>query len=1156
MGTLLDLLRERVVVFDGAMGTQIHAADLDLDEYWGQEGNSEVLNLSRPDVIGQIHANYFAAGADCVETNTFGANLVVQAEYDFADKVHELNVAAARIAREAASSFTDKPRFVVGSIGPGTKLPTLGNATFAELERSYTIQVDGLMEGGVDALIIETCQDLLQTKTAIAACQTAFAKFGRKVPLIVQVTIETTGTMLVGSDISAALASLEPYREIDVVGLNCATGPVEMLEHVRYLTRHSRRPVSVQPNAGLPEIRDGATYYPLQPKELVSHLETFVDEFGVSIVGGCCGTTPEYIRGVSGSMSGRTPKARTPDFVPSASSLYTAQPFAQDNSVFVIGERCNTNGSRKFKELIAADDFESMVRVASHQVREGAHALDVCVDFTGRNGVPDMEEVGTRFATQVTLPLVVDSTEPPVIEAAFRHLGGRPILNSINLEEGTGPETRLAQNLALARKYGAAVIAGAIEEKGQATTADWKLDVCRRLLDVCLEAGLEPHDVIYDTLALPISTGMEEARRYGIETLDSIERVKKELPGTFTALGISNVSFGLNPAGRQVLNSVYLDEAVKRGLDMAIVSPAQILPLARIPEEQREVALEVIYDKRREGYDPLQRYLELFEGASVNATATADELATLPLEERLARRIVDAARKGLEEDLTAALEVKPALDIVNDWLLEGMKVVSARFGSGEMQLPFVLQSAETMKKAVAFLEPHMEKTSDAGKGTLVLATVKGDVHDIGKNLVDIILSNNGYTVINIGIKQAIADIISAAEEHKADAIGMSGLLVKSTLVMRENLEELNRRTLQTPVLLGGAALTRSYVEHDLRAVYGGDVFYGKDAFEGLRHMDAIMAFKRGETTVTAVAAAPARRKASSRTEARGSSSTERSPEVSLDVDVPTAPFFGTRVVKGIPIPEIAKWLNRTALFRGRWQYSRRKGQTIEQYTDFLANDVESILREGLARCVEEQILQPAVVYGYFRVRSEGNDLVVLREDGSEWVRWTLPRQPAGRKLAIPDFFRGDGTDVLPVHLVTMGSKISDVAQELFESDNYTDYLHLHGLGVEMAEALAEMWHARIREELGIGADDAPTMDEIFKQGYRGSRYSFGYPACPDLEGHVQLFELLEPGRIGVDLSDEFQLVPEQSTSALIVHHPQAKYFTIQRSAEPETADLG
>ncbi len=1151
MPSLLDLLRERVVVFDGAMGTQIHAADLSLDDYWGQEGNSEILNLSRPDVIAQIHANYLEAGADCIETNAFGANLVVQAEYDVAERLHEISVAAGRIAKEVASSYDS--RFVVGNLGPGTKLPTLGNTTFGELERSYTIEVEGLVEGGVDALIIETCQDLLQTKAAIAACQNVFRSTGRKLPLIVQVTIETTGQMLVGSDISAALATLEPYPEIDVVGLNCATGPVEMIEHVRYLTRHSRRPVSVQPNAGLPEIRDGATYYPLQPDEFVKHLTTFVDEFGVSVVGGCCGTTPEYTKHIAEAMKGRAPKARTPEHIPAASSLYSAQPFGQDTSVFVIGERCNTNGSRKFKELIANDDFDATVRVAGAQVREGSHALDVCVDFTGRDGVPDMTQVAARFATQVTLPLVVDSTEPAVIEAAFKHLGGRAILNSINLEEGTGDDSRLMQNLALARKYGAAVVAGAIEEKGQATTAEWKLDVCRRLLETCVEAGLEAHDVIFDTLALPISTGMEEARRYGIETLDSIEAVKRELPGTFTVLGVSNVSFGLNPAGRQVLNSVYLDEAVKRGLDMAIVSPAQILPLSRIGDEQRAVALDVIYDRRRDGYDPLARFLELFEGASLSKTATADELAHLPLDERLARRIVDAARKGLEEDLAAALEVKPALEIVNDWLLNGMKVVSDLFGSGEMQLPFVLQSAETMKQAVAYLEPHMEKTSEGGKGTLVLATVKGDVHDIGKNLVDIILSNNGYSVINIGIKQAITDIIAAAEEHKADAIGMSGLLVKSTLVMRENLEELNRRELaRYPVLLGGAALTRSYVEHDLREVYEGDVFYGRDAFEGLRVMDAIMAHKRGETTTTAVAAAPARRKASSRAEIRGSTSTKRSD--AIDVVAPLeAPFYGTRIVKGLPVPDVAKWLNHTALFRGRWQYQRRKGQTIEEYTEFLQTEVEGTLRALLARCIEEQIFQPAVVYGYFRVKPDGNDLVVLKDDGTEWVRWTFPRQPEGRELAIPDFFAKEG-DTLGLQLVTMGSKVSEESQRLFEQDKYTDYLHLHGLGVEMAEALAELWHARMRDELGIASDDGKSMDELFKQGYRGSRYSFGYPACPDLEGHVGLFELLEPQRIGVELSEEFQLVPEQSTSALIVHHPQAKYFTIMKTREPVAGD--
>ena len=1152
MADLLTTLRNRVLIFDGAMGTQIQAADLSLDDFWNKEGNSEVLNLSKPDVIADIHARYLQAGADAVETNTFGGNLVVQGEYEMADQVYELNLTGAKIAKEVAASFTDRPRWVIGSIGPGTKLPSLGHATFDELEASYALQSRGLIEGGSDALIIETCQDMLQVKTAVAGAVAAFEQTGRKLPLIVQVTIETTGTMLLGTEIAAALTALEPFDAIDVIGINCATGPVEMTEHVRFLCQSSRKFVSVLPNAGLPELRQGKPFYPLTPEEFVRHHSVFVKEFGTNIAGGCCGTTPEHIKLLADTLGGTAPKDRSDaSLEPGSASLYVAQPFHQETSFLVIGERCNVQGSRKFKELVGNEDFDSTVRVAKDQTREGAHALDVSVDFTGRDGVADMAEVISRFRTQVTLPIVLDSTEPQVIEAGLKLLGGRAVINSINLEEGEGDDTRLMRNLALAKKFGAACVALAIDERGQATTKEWKLEVCKRLVDLAREhGGLRPEDLIFDTLVFPITTGMEEQRRAGVETLEAIKAVKEEIPGAFTSLGISNVSFGISPAGRQVLNSVFLHEAVQHGLDAAIVSPAQILPMSRIDERQREVALDIIYDRRRAGYDPLQIYIALFEGVD-STRATKEDLSHLPLEERLKRRIIDGEREGLEADLDEALTKRPALEIINTHLLDGMKVVGDLFGSGEMQLPFVLQSAETMKAAVAHLEPHMEKAGDGGKGKIVLATVKGDVHDIGKNLVDIILTNNGYTVFNIGIKQPITSIIEAAEREGADVIGLSGLLVKSTVVMREDLEELNRRELHGyPVLLGGAALTRSYVEDDLRALYKGKVFYGRDAFEGLHTMDALMAEKRGEKAVEA-APKPKRVRASVAV-------TERDPipersEVAVDVPVPAAPFLGSRIVKGLNTLEIASYLNKTALFRGQWQFRPKKGQPREEYDAFIEAEAEPVFRSTLDRCISEGLLVPAVVYGYFEAQSEGDDLIVYdpTDAGREAVRFTFPRQPRGRFLNIADFFRPVSSgerDTVAFHVVTMGSKISERAAELFEANEYREYLYLHGLGVEMAEALAEFWHKRIREELGVAGDDSADVAGLFDQGYRGSRYSFGYPACPNLEDQKQIFDLLDPERIGVALSEEFQLQPEQSTSAIIVHHPEAKYFSVGRPA--------
>jgi 5-methyltetrahydrofolate--homocysteine methyltransferase len=1140
-------LRERVVVFDGAMGTMLQAAGLTLDDYDGKEGCSEILCVTRPDVVKGIHAAYFEAGADAVETNSFGSSAIVLAEYDIAERVVELNQVAAALAREVADGFQadGRPRWVVGSIGPGTKLPTLGHTTYDTLEATYGDQAFGLLQGGADVLLVETCQDLLQVKAAVAGAFAGMRRAGRRVPLMTQVTVETTGQMLLGSDIAAALTAIEPLG-VDVIGMNCATGPAEMGEHLRHLSQHARTALSCLPNAGLPELRDGRPWYPLTPKELAEAHVRFTAEFGLNVVGGCCGTTPEHIRQVVEALSGHTPAARQPVWEPSLSSLYQSVTLDQDITYLTVGERCNANGSRKFRDLMLEGDLDGMVQVAKEQIREGAHVLDVCVDYVGRAGAPDMDVLAERLAQQSTAPLMLDSTQADVIEAGLKRLGGRAIINSINLEDG---EARMDAVCPMARRYGAALVALLIDEEGQARDVEWKLRIAHRIHDLATgKHGLAPQDLVFDALTFPLGSGQEDLRGDAIATIEAIRRIKAELPGVRTILGVSNVSFGLAPAARQVLNSVFLHEAREAGLDAAIVSPARILPMHRIEEEQREVALDLIYDRRRDGYDPLQRFMALFEGKQATRTSTAEDLAELPIEQRLQRRIVDGVRDGLEADLQEAMHTREPLAIVNEVLLAGMKTVGDLFGAGEMQLPFVLQSAEVMKTAVAALEPYMEKADQGGKGRVVLATVKGDVHDIGKNLVDIILTNNGYTVHNIGIKQPIATIIDKAEEVGADAIGMSGLLVKSTIVMRDNLEELNARGLASyPVLLGGAALNRTYVEGDLRQVYKGRVFYCRDAFAGLRVMDQLRSER--EQGIQAVKE-PVRAPRVAPVKPRGPapappevSELARS-EVATDVPVPTAPFLGeARVVKGIPVRDLVPYLNESALFRGQWQLRPVGGKEGWRHT--LETEARPRLRALLDEAIASQILRPAVVYGYFPCNGDGNDVVVWDGDGRERVRFSFPRQRRDRRLCIADFFRPISSgepDVIGMHVVTMGLAASEATAKLFADNRYREYLELHGVTVEMAEALAEYWHQRVRQELGIAGDDAADMEDLFDQGYRGSRYSFGYPACPDLEEQTKLFELLRPERIGVELSEEFQLHPEQSTSAIIVHHPEAKYF--------------
>jgi len=1155
-GLLRRTLSERVVIADGAMGTMLQAANPSLADFENHEGCNEVLNISRPDIVRSVHNEYLAAGVDAIETNTFGANWSNLADYGIEDRIYELAYAGGKIAREAADAFStpEKPRFVLGSMGPGTKLPSLGHTTYENLKTAYYTAAKGLADSGCDALLVETSQDLLQVKAAVNGSRQAINEATHDIVLIAQVTVETTGTMLMGSEIGAALNALEPMG-IDIIGLNCATGPAEMSEHLRYLSKNSKVAISVMPNAGLPQLGPNGATYPLSPAELATALDGFVTDYGISLVGGCCGTTPAHLASVVEKMDKREFTKRSPALEPGASSLYQYVPFRQDQTYLAIGERTNANGSRAFRDALLAEDWEKCVEIARDQIRDGAHMLDLSVDYVGRDGAADMSQIASRFATASTLPIVLDSTEPAVLKAGLEHLGGRCVINSVNYEDGDGPTSRFVKIMPLVKEHGASVVALTIDEEGQARDAEWKLRVARRLInDLHDNWGMNIGDILIDCLTFPIATCQEETRKDGIETIEAIKRLKIEFPEVQTTLGVSNVSFGLNPAARVVLNSVFLHECVQAGLDSAIVHPSKITPMARIDERQKQVALDLVYDRRTfDGeectYDPLQEFLQLFDGVELatSKNARAEALAALPLFDRLQRRIIDGEKVGLEDDLKAAMEQgTPPLEIINSHLLEGMKVVGELFGKGEMQLPFVLQSAEVMKTAVALLEPFMEKTGDEGRGTMLLATVRGDVHDIGKNLVDIILTNNGYRVVNIGIKQTINQIIDGATESNADAIGMSGLLVKSTVIMKENLEELTARGLDQrwPIVLGGAALTRAYVEQDLASMFPGEVRYARDAFEGLRLMDSIMAVKRGEEGAS-LPPLRERRVANTRIKAEEVPVDTRRSDVASDNSIPTPPFFGSRVIKGIQLSDYAGMLDERALFVGQWGLKGNRGE----YETMVETEGRPRLRALINQVQSQGWLNAAVVYGYFPCYSEGNDLVILHhegeEKGKERIRFTFPRQSRDRRLCISDFFASKDsgkTDVVAFHVVTMGSTVSEAAAKLFAENNYREYLELHGLSVQLTEALAEHWHARMREELQVKAEDSSDLQGILDQGYRGSRYSFGYPACPDLEQQVQLCELLDPGRIGVEISEEFQLHPEQSTSAIIVHHPEAKYF--------------
>jgi 5-methyltetrahydrofolate--homocysteine methyltransferase len=1180
--------REKVLLFDGGMGSMLQTYHLTEDDFEGLEGCNEILVKTRPQVVQEIHAAYYEAGADVVETDSFGSTSIVLAEYDIADQAYDLSFRAAKIAREVAQDFTlnrgeRRPRYVAGSIGPTTKLPTLGHIGYDELKASYITQVQGLVDGGADILLIETCQDLLQTKAAIAAVHAVRKKLNRYIPTMAQVTIETTGTMLVGTDISAVVTALQPY-DIDVLGMNCATGPQEMAEHIRYLSHHSPFYISCLPNAGIPENVGGKAHYHLSPEDLAAHLKHFVKDLGVHIIGGCCGTTPKHIKAVSDAVSSLTPGAREITFEPSLTSLYTSVPMKIDPPPVLVGERTNANGSKKFRDLLGEENYDALVDIGRHQTGQGAHLLDVCTAYVGRNEVADMTETVTRFNAQLDVPLMIDSTEAPVIEAALKRVAGKAIVNSINLEDG---EERLEIVLPMCKEFGAAVVALTIDEQGMAKTAQHKFDIAKRIYDLAVNKyGMQPSDIVFDTLTFTLGSGDEEFRKAGFETIEAIRLIQNEFPEVGFVLGISNISFGLKPAARHILNSVFLHYAIEAGLNMAIINSAHILPLHRISEQERELCRRLIFDEREfdaDGKcisDPLMDMLAYYEANEASTVEKKKKELPTQVEERLKYRIVNGEKTDLEKDLAEALQRYPALNIINDILLDGMKTVGELFGKGEMQLPFVLQSAEVMKAAVAILEPHMEKVEGGhSKGIIVLATVKGDVHDIGKNLVDIILSNNGYKVVNLGIKQPLETMIEAQREHNADAVGMSGLLVKSTAIMKENLEIMQERGLNVPVILGGAALTPRFVEEDCQNVYAGKVFYAKDAFAGLYAMESIMSSTGTTIAEAAIETAfppqtvrqPVSVQAAEATAeeayqavgeiARGASGLskedpdyfKRASEVSLDVPVPAPPFWGSQVVENIDLETLYPYLNLQALIAGQWQV-RRGSRTVAEHEQFVQDNIFPVLEKLKREAITERRLLPKVIYGFYPAQAEQNSLLVYdptawSERGEKVVlqRFDFPRG-GKQRLCLADYFMpadSDRMDVLALQLVTVGQEASKHSQSLFKANNYSEYLYFHGFSVEMAEALAEYWHKRVREEWGIAAQDADEIKKLFAQGYQGSRYSPGYPACPSLEDQRQIFALLQPERIGVELTEEFMLEPEQSTSALIVHHPQARYFDVR-----------
>ena len=1171
-----------IIIFDGGTGTSFQNLNLSSHDFGGDdlEGCNENLVLSSPNTVEQVHNSFLEAGCHVIETNTFGASSIVLDEYSISNKAYEINKKAAQIAKKCANLFSsiNTPRFVAGSIGPTTKLPTLGHISFDKLKDSYEEQINGLIDGGIDLLLIETCQDVLQIKSALFASQEVIKNKNIELPIMISITMETTGTMLVGSDIASALTILEPY-DIDILGLNCATGPVQMKEHIKYLAENSPFAISCIPNAGLPENIGGVAHYKLTPLELKMQLMNFIYDFNVQLIGGCCGTTPEHIKHLSSiieeivdkKINKRLPTVKT-NFVPSAASIYNSVPYKQDNSILIVGERLNASGSKKVRELLNEDDWDGLVSIAKQQQKENAHILDVNVDYVGRDGVKDMKEITSRLVTNINLPLMIDSTEADKMESGLKTVGGKCIINSTNYEDG---DDRFNQVLKLALDYGAGIVIGTIDEDGMARTSQKKYDIAKRALIKTRSSGLADYEIFFDPLALPISTGIEEDRLNAKATIEAISKIRKSFPDIHIILGISNISFGLSPLSRINLNSIFLDECIKAGLDSAIIAPNKILPLSKISAETKKLCLDLIYDRRNFEneiciYDPLVELTKAFQDITISDFKKASTSnKNLTLEEKLKNHIVDGEKIGLEEQLNNALKKYKPLEIINTYLLDGMKVVGELFGSGQMQLPFVLQSAETMKFAVSVLEPHMETVDEKiSNGKLLIATVKGDVHDIGKNLVDIILSNNGFDVINLGIKQDVSAIIDAQKKHKADCIAMSGLLVKSTAFMKDNLEAFNNAEINVPVILGGAALTPKFVNEDCSQIYKGKILYGKDAFTDLQFMNDYMDSKKkgnwsnenGFTNTDDIQIKLASPRSSAK-DKNLNKNFEKTKSIQLienfnrsnfveEEEPIKAPFLGTRVLQDIEIDfdKLIFYLDKKALFSGQWQIKKNKGQSVEEYNNYLDSYANPLLEKWINIILDKGLISPKAVYGYFRCGRNDNSIYLFDNVSNKRIsEFNFPRQKSGNNLCIADFYcdlkNNDPVDIFPMQAVTMGEIASEYSQELFKADKYSDYLIFHGLTVQLAEALAEYVHSIVRIECGFKSYEPNNNREILAQKYRGARYSFGYPACPKVsDSNIQL-SLLDTKRINLTMDESEQLHPEQSTTAIISLHSKAKYFS-------------
>ncbi len=1182
--TYLNRDEKPLIIFDGGTGTSFQNLNLNADDFGGKEleGCNENLVLSSPEVVEKVHNSFLEAGCHVIETNTFGASSIVLDEYDIADKAYEINKNAAFIAKKAAAKYSsvDKPRFVAGSIGPTTKLPTLGHIDFDELKHSYKEQIYGLIDGGVDLLLIETCQDVLQIKSALLASKEILESKNIDIPLMVSITMETTGTMLVGSDIASALTILEPFN-IDILGLNCATGPEQMKEHIKYLSENSPFAISCIPNAGLPENIGGVAHYRLKPIELKMQLMNFIYDFNVQLIGGCCGTTPEHIKYLSSIIdeiinnerNNNNGKNNSSGFIPSASSIYNSVPYKQDNSILIIGERLNASGSKKVRELLNNDDWDGLVAIAKQQQKENAHVLDVNVDYVGRDGVKDMKEITSRLVTNINLPLMIDSTDADKMESGLKSAGGKCIINSTNYEDGN---ERFDQVLNLALGYGSGLVVGTIDEDGMARNSEKKYKIVKRAINRTRECGLSDYELFFDPLALPISTGIEEDRLNAKETISAILKIRENFPDIHIILGISNISFGLSPLSRINLNSIFLDECIKAGLDSAIIAPNKILPLSKISEETKKLCLDLIYDKRDFEddiciYDPLVELTKAFQDLSIQDFKKASsENKNLTLEESLKNHIIDGEKIGLEDQLNKALKKYKPLEIINTFLLDGMKVVGDLFGSGQMQLPFVLQSAETMKFAVSILESYMETVDEnISNGKLLIATVKGDVHDIGKNLVDIILTNNGYDVINLGIKQDVSAIIDAQKKHNADCIAMSGLLVKSTAFMKDNLEAFNNENISVPVILGGAALTPKFVNEDCSKIYKGKILYGKDAFTDLKFMNEYMDNKKkgnwsnteGFINNEGININLASSKSNSQVVKKSISTHAETSKLNLkenfirskfinEEDPIQAPFLGTKVLNDVDIDlnKLIFYLDTKALFSGQWQIKKGKNQSVDEYNNYLDSYAKPLLDKWLEIIIEKKLISPKAVYGYFRCGRKNNSIFLFDEKSLNKIsQFNFPRQKFGNNLCIADFYcdlkNDKPIDIFPMQAVTMGDIASEYSQKLFKEDKYSDYLLFHGLTVQLAEALAEYVHALIRIECGFRSEEPDKNREILAQKYRGARYSFGYPACPKVsDSNIQL-SLLDAKRINLTMDESEQLHPEQSTTAIISLHSKAKYFS-------------